>query len=234
MADASVFSGFPKQGLTFFSQLAPNNTKTWFDAHRSDYDHYVMGPSREFVLAMGRLLKKISPGVQADPRVNKSIFRINRDTRFSKDKRPYKTHQGLWFWEGPGQRMECSGYYLQFEPSRLMLGAGIHCFPRSLLEDFRQSVVHAQHGASLARAVARVSKSGPYILGGKNYKKIPRGYDPKHKHAEFLLYDGLYFGQEMKIPKEFHSAEFVDFCLERYKAMKPLHQWLLALTERAS
>ena len=83
-----------------------------------------MTPARLFVGEMGARLKKLSPGVQADPRVDKSIFRIFRDTRFSRDKTPYKTHLGIWFWEGDGPRMECSGFYFHLDPPKLMNGSG--------------------------------------------------------------------------------------------------------------
>jgi uncharacterized protein (DUF2461 family) len=70
-----------------------------------------MKPARQFVLAMGEQLRQIAPGVHAEPEVNRSIFRIHRDTRFSKDKTPYKTNLELLFWEGEGHRMECPGFY---------------------------------------------------------------------------------------------------------------------------
>jgi uncharacterized protein (TIGR02453 family) len=106
-----AFTGFPQKGLVFFKELAENNDKLWFDAHRGDYEHHVLGPARYFIVALGDRLKSIAPKIQADPRVNKTLFRINRDTRFRHDKTPYKTHLALWFWEGTRPRMECSGFY---------------------------------------------------------------------------------------------------------------------------
>ena len=78
------FYGCPKETLQFFTELAANNNKPWFDAHKPDYERYVLGPARDFVVAMGERLMELSPNVVADPRVNKSIFRIYRDIRFSK------------------------------------------------------------------------------------------------------------------------------------------------------
>ncbi|MEM6991152.1 MAG: DUF2461 family protein, partial [Myxococcota bacterium] len=90
------FDGFPKQTLTFLKGLGANNDKAWFTAHRADYDNYFMEPAKHFVVALGERLAKSSPGIHAEPKVNGSIFRINRDVRFSKDKRPYKDHLDLW------------------------------------------------------------------------------------------------------------------------------------------
>ncbi|MEW5722989.1 MAG: DUF2461 domain-containing protein [Thermodesulfobacteriota bacterium] len=228
------FTGFPRQTLTFLRDLAANNKKEWFEAHREEYEEHFLAPAREFVLAMGGKLKKLSPGLTADPRTNQSLFRLNRDTRFSRDKSPYKTHLALWFWEGPGRRMECSGFYFHLEPDHLMLGVGIYQFPKHLVEPYRRAVVDPKQGPALAKAVAALAKDGGITIGGRRYKKVPAGYDPGHRNAGLLLHDGLYGGIEMEAPEELHSEKIMDFCLERFLKMKPLHQWLLALTQRAA
>ena len=145
----------------------------WFDQNRERYEQQVLAPSRDFIMALGARLKKIAPGVQADPRVNKSLFRLNRDIRFSSDKTPYKTHLGLWFWEGSRPRMECSGFYLHLEPSRVMLGVGLYAFPKDMLEAYRQSVVHPKHGPALTKAIAAIKKNKNYYVGEPHYKKDP-------------------------------------------------------------
>ena len=78
------FNGFFFETLNFCAELAVHNNKAWFEAHRSDYEAYVLEPSRKFAVAVGERLRQLAPNVMADPRVNKSIFRIYRDTRFSK------------------------------------------------------------------------------------------------------------------------------------------------------
>jgi uncharacterized protein (TIGR02453 family) len=232
MSSSIAFKGFSKQTITFFRKLAQNNTKMWFDQNKEMYEREVMVPSRDFILAMGAGLKKIAPGVQADPRVNKSLFRLNRDIRFSHDKTPYKTHLGIWFWEGSRPRMECSGFYFHLEPQRFMLGVGLYEFPKDMVESYRQSVVHPLHGPALTKAIAAIKRNKHYTIGGQHYKKIPQGYDPTHKNAEFLLYAGLYAGMDLPISKELFSEGVVDLCFEHYKRMLPLHLWLLDLTKR--
>ncbi len=227
-----IFSGFPKECVAFLSELTENNSKPWFEKHKDDYENYVLAPAREFVVEMGKRLRKISPKVNADPRPNKSLFRIHRDTRFSKDKSPYKTHLGIMWWEGSGPRMECSCYYFHLEPPNLMLGVGIYQFPKHLLEAYRAAVVHQTHGKQLAQAIKKVTQKGEYELGGRVYKKTPRGFDADHPNADMLLFNGLYAGATTKIPRELHSPAIVDYCFERYKKMDPLHKWLVALTER--
>ena len=92
------FNGFPRQYFTFFNQLKKNNTREWFEEHRRDYEAFVMHPAREFVTAMGQKLRQIAPGVNAVPKINQSLFKINRDVRFSKDKSHYKNMLSLHRW----------------------------------------------------------------------------------------------------------------------------------------
>ncbi len=230
----SDFNGFPKECVRFFREIKKNNTKAWFENHRSDFDQHVMEPSREFILAMGSRLRKIAPEIHADPRVNKSIFRLFRDTRFSKDKTPYKTHLGLWFWEGEGKRMECSGFYFHLDPPNLMLGVGIYMIPKHIMEECRNSVVHERYGKELSKAIAKARKVPGCEIGREHYKRVPRGFDPDHPNAEFLRYSGFYAGIETKIPNELHTPEILDFCFTQFKQFLPVHKWLVGVIDRAT
>lgn len=221
----AAFNGFSKELVQFFKKLEKNNSKQWFDKHRNEYEEFVLFPSREFVAVMGKRLRKIAPEVNAIPKVNQSLFRINRDTRFSKDKSPYKTCMGIWFWEGNRKRMECSGFYFHHEGDRLLIGAGIHTFAKPLLDMYRKAVVDKKLGKELRSAVAEVSAKG-YLVGGKHYKRIPRGYDESHPNAEFLLYNGLHAGLDEKIPKQFYSEAIIDYVFGHHKNMAPVHRWL--------
>lgn len=221
----SQFSGFPRQYFTFFNQLKKNNSKEWFEKHRSEYDDFVLHPAREFVIAMGNRLRKIAPGVNAIPKINKSLFKINRDVRFSKDKSPYKAYMGIWLWEGSRKRMECSGFYLHVENKSLLIGVGIKMFPKPLLDRYRQAVVDKKHSTAFKNAVKKITGKG-YLLDGKHYKKIPRGYDAQHPNAQYLLYNGLTVRVEEKVPDAFFSDAIIDYAYTHYKNMLPLHRWL--------
>ena len=145
------FRGFTIETTKFFADLAANNTREWFSAHKSDYERFVLAPARDFVLTLGNQLRVLSPEVVADPRVDKSIFRIYRDIRFSKDKSPYKANLGLWFpVSGRGGKFENPGYYFHLEADNLMLGVGIHGFSKPLLKAYREAVVDADLGPDLA------------------------------------------------------------------------------------
>ena len=219
------FEGFSQKMITYLEGLQKNNQKEWFDAHRNEYEQFVMEPARAFVLDMGEKLRAIAPGIHAVPKVNQSLFRINRDTRFSKDKRPYKTNLGIWFWEGGRKRMECSGFYFHVEGGKLMLGTGMHLFSPEHLKSYREAVVDKKQGKILEKAVAAVAGKG-YIIGVKHYKRVPRGFDADHERAELLLHKGLTAMIEQEISEEFFSPAIIEHAFASYKDMLPIHEWL--------
>jgi len=228
-----MVAGFPPELVTFFHDLRLHNDRAWFTANKERYERDVLEPAKEFVLALGERLHPIAPGVQADPRVNRSLFRIQRDTRFANDKTPYKTNLGVWLWEGVGPRMACSGFYLHVEPPTLMLGVGLYQFSDALLEAFREAVLSDVYGPALDEAARKVTAAGPYSVDGRRWKRVPRGYDKDHPRADWLTFGGLYAGLELPIPPVFHEPGFAAFCAEHYRKMLPLHTWLRELTERA-
>jgi len=128
--------------------------------------------------------------------------------------------------------MENSGFYLQLQPPNLMLGVGIYIFPDDLLEAYRRAVIHPRYGPALQHAIQLVRQRGSYAIGGQYYKKVPRGYDPTHPNADFLLHNGLYTGLEIPVPDLFYTPEMVDFCFDRFKEMLPLHTWLVQFIQQ--
>jgi uncharacterized protein (TIGR02453 family) len=229
MSATNTFAGFPKKTVTFLRDLALHNDREWFTAHKVEYEAAVMEPARAFVLAMGERLRRLTPGIKAEPRTDGSLFRIFRDTRFSPDKSPYKTNLGILFWEGGGPRMECSGYYFHLEPPTLMLGGGLYIIPRTLLERYRRTVADPEYGLELAAIVRKLLKRPGFSVGGEHYKRVPAGYDADPAAAFLLRHAGLYAGWEAPVPADLHSPALVDYCFERYKPMEPLHRWLVNL-----
>jgi len=234
MNETSNFNGFPEECVRFLFELRHNNNREWFKEHKSDYETFVKVPTQEFAGEMAKLLEELSPAEDPAPQVNFSIFRIYRDIRFSKDKTPYKTHAGVLFWEGSGPKMENSGYYFHLEPPNLMLGTGIHRFSKTLLKAYRDSVVDPEFGLELEKAIENTTQRGQYSIGGEHYKRVPRGYDPEDERAGLLLFNGLYAGVETEIPIELYSDKILNYCLEVYRDMIPIHNWLYDMTRRAA
>ena len=222
-----TFEGFPVETFRFLTDLTLHNDKAWFDANRKRYESLYLAPAIAFIEALGPRLQSELPGnVQYESRVNGSLFRINRDVRFSKDKTPYKNHIDMWFWQGERKGWESPGYYMRLLPDLMILGAGMHQFGKPGLDVFRQSVVDQDLGSRLVDTVTKVVQAGPYAISGKSRKTVPRGFDAAHPRARYLLHEGLHATLEQPVPPEAHSAGFVDYCLAHYKAMSPINTWL--------
>ena len=229
MNPTTSFCGFPKNTLTFLRDLKRNNDREWFTAHRGEYEEAVMAPARAFVMALGARLRRLAPAVRFEPRVNGSIFRVQRDTRFSADKTPYKTNLGIYFWEGAARRIDSSGFYFHVEPPILLLGGGMYAFTRPFRALFRRAVADPAIGPELAAIVRRIAARPGFAVEGARYKRLPAGFDADPETAPLLLHDGLYAGWEGRMPPELHSPALVDFCHEKFKVMLPLHRWLCDL-----
>ena len=225
---AGAFDGFPKQATAFLKGLKKNNDKAWFDAHRGDYDNHLMDPVKRFVEAIGPQLAKFAPGIHAEPKVTGSIMRINRDTRFSKDKTPYKTYLGLWFWQGQGKSRECPGFYFGLSGDELTLGGGMHMFGPQQLAAYREALIDPKKGPEVRKAIKAVEKVKGLTLHGEHYKKVPRGFDPDHANADLLKHNALYFGATTKVPAALFTAKGPAHCAAFYKSIWPLQKWLVA------
>lgn len=222
-----AFAGFPKATFEFLKGIAANNEKPWFEAHRDLYEAGYVAPARAFVEALGPELRKISPDVRFEAKVNGSMQRINRDIRFSKDKRPYKEHLNLWFWQGDTKGWGTPGFWFSLGQKEAHFGVGMYGFEKDQLESFRQSVIHPRSGKALLAAVAKVRKAGDYEIGGKTRKLMPRGFETEADRAEYLLYEGLYTSFALPAAAA-ADADFVKVAAAHYKKMWPIAEWLLA------
>lgn len=166
-----MFSGFSYDTIRFLDRLGANNQKPWFDAHRAEYRAHYLEPAKDFITDIAPGLRAIAPRVQAIPRVNGSIFRINRDIRFSRDKTPYKDHLDLWFWEGD-RKTAASGFYLRLTKDSLILGAGTHRMAPDRLKAYRGALTDSSKRASLLGAIHQLENAG-LPINGQTYKRRP-------------------------------------------------------------
>jgi uncharacterized protein (TIGR02453 family) len=217
---------FPAETAAFLTDLAQNNERAWFEANRDRYEVGYVEPGRAFVEEMGPRLQAISPNVHAEPRINGSISRINRDTRFSADKTPYKDHLDLWFWHGDKRGWDQPGFYLRVTADKLFLGSGMHVLNKELIVKYRDVVVDERSGKALEAGVAKVRAAGPYEVGGATRKTVPRGYDADHERAGYLLHDGLYAGLELPFAAA-TAPNFADVAETHFTATWPVGKWLL-------
>jgi len=216
-----AFNGFAAQLTSFLRELRAHNDREWFQAHREEYEQYVLEPARAFVVAIGERITELGDDVHAEPKVRGSILNINRDTRFSPDKTPYKAYLDLWFWQGAGPSRERPGYFLRIEPERTTVGAGMHMFSDEALAAYR-TAVEAPDCAAELQAILQALPSG-YEVGGKTLKRVPKGFPDN----ELLKHTGLFASTQLDQPEELYRAEFPDTALRHFRALAPVQQWLV-------
>ncbi|HJX07204.1 MAG TPA: DUF2461 domain-containing protein [Actinomycetota bacterium] len=220
-----LFTGFGDGTFRFLRDLERHNDKAWFQDHRSVYEEEVLEPGMAFIEAIGPVLAKFSPRVRAEPKVGGSMMRINRDIRFSKDKRPYKNHLDMMFRVGPAKTSP--GYWFRLRSNELILGAGMHTLDRPELERYRKAVDADGPGAELATIITKEQRAG-YDVAGEHYKRVPAGFAPDHPREALLRHAGIYVGTDMEIPAEARTPRFPAFCAAHYKKMAPMIVWLSA------
>jgi len=163
----------------FLRELADNNDRDWFAANRERYERDVREPALEFIADVGELLDRVSPHFVADPR--RSMFRIHRDVRFSKDKSPYKTNVGIQFRHAAGRDAHAPGFYLHLDPAGCFAGAGVWHPDAAVLRRIREAIVARPGDWARAREPGR-----GWRLGGDELKRPPRGFDPAHEFVDDL------------------------------------------------
>jgi uncharacterized protein (TIGR02453 family) len=183
--DAMAKAHFTTGTFSFLRDLKKNNDRDWFGANRARYREHVQEPAVRFVSDFAPHLEKISGRFRADPRpVGGSIFRIHRDTRFSKDKSPYKTHLGIQFRHESAKSAHTPGFYLHIEPEMVFVGVGIWHPEAPLAKKIREHMIEKPDGWTKATGGKRFRDR--LELGGDSLKRPPRGIDPEHPLIEDL------------------------------------------------
>ncbi len=218
------FKGFSKKTLPFLESIRQNNDKEWFEAHRSDYEEYILEPSRAFVEEFGEHLQALEPTVNFSPKINKSLFRIYRDTRrMGAIKVPLKHRIGVIFWQGNGSRMQTSSFYLHFSPDELFVAVGVRWFEKPMLDAYREYILDEKRRASLKDVLEMMEAKG-YKTIEKGYKRFPRGFKAEMNNVDLSLYKGM-ATYKILDPKLIQDGDkFIDTLYKIYEEMLPLQQ----------
>jgi uncharacterized protein (TIGR02453 family) len=216
---------FPAETVEFLTDLRAHNNKAWFDANRTRYESGYVEPAKAFVEVIGPELDELVPDIHAEPWVLGSIFRINRDVRFSSDKRPYKDHLDFWFWEGE-RKAAVSGLFLRVSPDGVIVGAGAHGLDKRQLLAYRDAVADPTTGSELATIVSEL-QAARHEVGGETYKRVPPGYAADGVREHLLRHSALYVHVQ-RPAKTATSPRFVDTVLSHWGAFVGVHNWLVA------
>ncbi len=171
---------FTDQTLKFLTELSDNNNRDWFQEQKPRYETQVREPSLAFITAMQPLLAEVSKHfIVSAKKTGGSLMRVYRDTRFSKDKTPYKTNIGIHFRHEAGKDIHAPGYYVHIGLEEIFVGAGIWRPDNSALNKIRDAIV--EDPPSWEKHTQKPPFSELFQLKGDSLKRPPRGYDPEHQ-----------------------------------------------------
>jgi uncharacterized protein (TIGR02453 family) len=203
-----TFDGFPAEGFSFYQRLEADNSRTFWSAHKEEYQRSVREPLESLA---SELEAEFGPA---------TIFRPHRDVRFSADKSPYKTYQGMFVERVPG-----TGFYLQLSADGLMAGGGFHSHGPDQVERYRTATDAESSGAVLASIVAGLAAGGMSI-GGDQLKTRPRGFPADHPRAELLRYRSLTASRDWPAGPALSGRDALGLIRQAWQQLTPLCDWL--------
>jgi uncharacterized protein (TIGR02453 family) len=177
---ARRYANFEPETLKFLEELAANNNREWFRDNKSRYEKQVLDIALRFIQSMQDPLHEIAPHFVAQAtRTGGSLMRVYRDTRFSKNKLPYKTNIGIQFRHEQAKNVHSPGYYVHIDPEQVFLGAGMWRPESDSLRSIRERI--AARPQDWKRAVGDRAFRRHYELGGESLTRPPRGFDKDHE-----------------------------------------------------
>jgi uncharacterized protein (TIGR02453 family) len=229
----ATFTGFESDAIDFLAELAMNNDREWFNPRKAEFERLLKAPMEALVAALADRLADRGIPLQADPK--RSIFRIYRDTRFAKDKSPYKTNLGASFpWlqqDADGQVVvaegmaHANGGYFNFQPGEMYVGGGMWMPEKKRLDAFRRAVVDEPERVHAAIEEPGFVAAFGSISAHEHLKRVPPGFPPDHPDAELLRYKDIVFGRHLS-DAEVLSPALPDTLADAYAAGMPVFRFL--------
>ncbi|MFP3915585.1 MAG: DUF2461 domain-containing protein [bacterium] len=205
---------FTPKLFAFLRDLAESNDRDWFRSHQDDYERHVREPALDFIADAAEPLARISEHFRADTRkVGGSLFRIQRDVRFSQDKSPYKTNTGMHFRHIQARDAHAPGFYIHLEPRSSFIGVGLWRPDAATAYAIRSAIDESQD--AWVGATREPSFRQTFVLDGDSLKRPPRGYGAEHpliddlKRKDFVASARI---AQSQITSDHFLEDFIDHC----------------------
>ena len=211
---------FSRELFEFLGDLALNNNREWFKAHKDEYETHVRGPMLTIIERLAVDFPRVAPDLTASPR---SLYRVYRDTRFSPDKTPYKTHVAAAFSHQVFPKHESAGLYFHLAADQLWVGGGVYAPQTPQLHRIREHIVaNLRSFRSLVESPAFRRIGG---VTGTKLQRVPRAFPQNHEAAEYLKLKQYLAGEELD-PTLATSPRFYGALLRRFTTLAPFIQFL--------
>jgi len=215
---------FSPATFAFLEILAANNNRDWFADHKQEYEDKVRVPALAFIEAVGERLPQFAPHFVADSRkMGGSLMRVYRDTRFGKDKTPYKTNIGIQFRHEAGKDVHAPGYYMHISAAECFVGVGIWRPPSAALAKIRTAIVEKPQAWVDMREDGQFSRW--FALSGSSLKTAPRGFDKTHPLLDDLKRKD-FIGIANLPPALVEQQDFSDIVCDYFVAGTPFMRFL--------
>jgi uncharacterized protein (TIGR02453 family) len=213
---------FGPEALKFLRALKRNNRRDWFQPRKEDYERLVRGPMIAIVERLADDMRRVAPEVVVDPK--RAVFRIYRDTRFSNDKTPYKTHIAASFpWRGV-TRHEGAGLYFHVSPTEVWIGGGMYAPETAQLQVVREHIAaNLRHLTSIVASASFKRTVGE--VEGERLQRVPRGFPGDHEAAYWLRFRQFLAGRDVS-PTLVTTARFYPAIVETFTVIAPLIRFL--------
>lgn len=234
MISTGEFRGFSRDAMQFLVDLAMNNERSWFQARKADYERLLREPLEALCVDLAAEFERRNVPLRSDPK--KSPFRIYRDTRFSKDKSPYKTNVAASFpWvgagdaTGPGESQRHGGGYFHLSPEGAWMGGGMWHPEPARLAAFRRAVDREpERTLATLNEPNFLKRFGPVRGDDESLKRVPKGYPADHPHANLLKMKNVTFGRELTDQETF-SKDLPRILADDFTAAMPMMAFLATL-----
>lgn len=215
---------FTPKTFTFLARLAENNTREWFKRHQQEYEDFVRMPALRMIGDMAHELPAVSPYFTAQPRkVGGSLMRVQRDTRFSRDKTPYKTNIGIQFRHERGKDIHAPGFYLHIAPDDCFLGIGLWHPDTKTLGKIRQAL--GERSAAWLAARDNRDFRRHFTLAGDSLINPPRGFTKDHPLIEDLRRKD-FIALAPLTPAQVITPALLPLMIERFHQAAPTMRFL--------
>lgn len=218
--------GFTQDTFAFLADLKANNNRDWFEANRDRYDAHWRAPALDLIADVADGMSQLTPPLQAVPKLNGSLRRINRDTRFSKDKTPYSPSLHLIFWAGDHPN-KSAGMHVVLHPDEVGYGAGRWGFEGTTLANYRARVTEDADGAALLSALEAAEAVG-CTMDAPALARVPKGYDAEGARADLLRRKGVVARTMARgaAPSVIVGSSGADWLMNKTRALLPLIAWV--------
>ena len=233
--ETARFQGFSPAAIQFLVDLAANNDRSWFQPRNAEFERQLKQPMEQLVAALAQRFAGAGLPLLADPK--RSPFRIYRDTRFSKDKAPYKTHMAASFpWLAmsdaghpeEGDHPHGNGGYFNFMPGEMYVGGGMWMPDKSRLDAFRRALVDEPERVALAIGDPQFNGAFGDVSSHDSYKRVPPGWPADHPKADMFRWKDVVFGRRLS-DDDVCSPDLPDQLTAAYVAAMPVFRFLETL-----